>query len=342
MATQPDKTVDHSRRNIWLGIILSIICLGGIFFFIEPAEILAAMAMADFGYLGLATVGIVLFLVLRAVRWGFMLSNDAPWSTIFHIQNIGYMLTNIFPLRIGDVARAVLIGNVPPITISRGVSTMVVERILDMLFIVAIFPFTLAYVPFLEPWMQDAARGSGIAAIVGIAILIIAANQRPLAGRLATQFFKRIPFLETGTWVGRIDRLLAGLDSLTRPKDGLILTALSIVVWLPILFSYYAVLVAVGIEPTLPMVAFVVCAAAFSIAAPSSPGQIGVFHAGVIAALAMLGQPRAEAASFAFLYHLLNLLSMVVLGLIGIYATGSTWGKVIESTQAFMRRTKGK
>jgi glycosyltransferase 2 family protein len=250
------------------------------------------------------------------------------------------MLTNILPLRMGDVARAVLIGNVPPITISRGISTMVVERILDMLFIVAIFPFTLAYVPFLEPWMQDAARGSGIAAIVGILILIVAANQRPLAGRLATQFFKRIPFLETGTWVGRIDRLLAGLDSLTRPKDGLILTVLSIVIWLPILFSYYAVLVAVGIEPTLPMVAFVVCAAAFSIAAPSSPGQIGVFHAGVIAALAMLGQPRAEAASFAFLYHLLNLLSMVVLGLIGIYATGSTWGKVIESTQAFMRRTR--
>jgi hypothetical protein len=50
-----DKNIDRSRRNIWLGIILSIICLGGIFFFIEPAEILAAMATADFGYLGLAT-----------------------------------------------------------------------------------------------------------------------------------------------------------------------------------------------------------------------------------------------------------------------------------------------
>lgn len=340
MGIQTNTTVDRSRRNIWLGIILSLLCLGAIFFFIEPAEILAAMATADLTYVGLAAIGIVLFLVLRAVRWRFMLSNEVTWSTTFHIQNIGYMLTNILPLRLGDVARAVLIGNVPPITISRGISTMVVERILDMLFIVALFPFTLAYVPFLEPWMQDAARGSGIAAIMGILILIIAANQRPLAGRLATQFFKRIPFLDTETWVGRIDRLLAGLDSLTRPKDGLILSILSVILWLPILFSYYAVLVAVGIEPTLPMVAFVVCAAAFSIAAPSSPGQIGVFHAGVIAALTMLGQPRAEAASFAFIYHLLNLVGMVFMGLIGIYATGATWGKVIESTQSFMRRTK--
>lgn len=340
MGTQTNATIDRSRRNIWLGIILSLLCLGAIFFFIEPAEILAAMATADLSYVGLATIGIVLFLVLRAVRWRFMLSNEVTWSTTFHIQNIGYMLTNILPLRLGDVARAVLIGNVPPITISRGISTMVVERILDMLFIVALFPFTLAYVPFLEPWMQDAARGSGIAAIVGILILIIAANQRPLAQRFATQLFKRIPFMDTETWVGRIDRLLAGLDSLTRPKDGLILSILSVILWLPILFSYYAVLVAVGIEPTLPMVAFVVCAAAFSIAAPSSPGQIGVFHAGVIAALAMLGQPRAEAASFAFIYHLLNLVGMVVMGLIGIYATGATWGKVIESTQSFMRRTK--
>jgi glycosyltransferase 2 family protein len=218
----------------------------------------------------------------------------------------------------------------------------VVERILDMIIIVTMLPFTLAYVPFLEPWMQDAAWGSGIAAIGGILILIVAANQRPFAGRLASQLFQRISFLDTDTWVGRIDRLLAGLDSLTRPQDGLVLAVLSIITWLPIIFSYYVVLLAVGIEPSLPMAAFVVCAAAFSIAAPSSPGQIGVFHAGVIAALTMMGQPRAEAASFAFIYHLLNLLSMVIMGLIGIYATGSTWGKVIESTQAFMRRTKEK
>ena len=342
MGTQTDTTVDRSRRNIWIGIIVSLICLGAIFFFIEPAEILAAMQTADLGYLGLAVVGMLLFLIIRAVRWRFMLSNDVALSTTFHIQNIGYLLTNILPLRIGDVARAVLIGNVPPITISRGISTMVVERMLDMIIIVTMLPFTLAYVPFLEPWMQDAALGSGIAALGGTLLLIVAANKRPFVQKLITRLLQPIPFLDSAIWIGRVDRLLAGLDSLTRPKDGLILALLSILTWLPIIFSYYVVLLAVGIQPTIPMAAFVVCAAAFSIAAPSSPGQIGVFHAGVIAALAMLGQPRAEAASFAFIYHLLNLLSMVIVGLIGIYATGATWGKVIESTQAFMRRTKSR
>jgi uncharacterized membrane protein YbhN (UPF0104 family) len=148
----------------------------------------------------------------------------------------------------------------------------------------------------------------------------------------------RIPFLNTEKWVRRVDDLLGGLSSLTRLKDGLGLILLSLLTWLPILFAYYVGLRAVHLELTLAMAGFVVCAAAFSIAAPSSPGQIGVFHAGVIAALTVLGQPEAPSASFAFLYHALNLLMMVILGMIGLTSTGATLSHVVATTQGFMRR----
>jgi glycosyltransferase 2 family protein len=324
------------RRHFWLGMLISLACLVAIFFFIEPAEILQALANARYGYLTLAGAGVVAFLMIRAVRWRFMLGNDAPWTQVFHIQNIGYFLTFILPFRLGDVARALLIGNVPPITIARGISTMVVERILDLLFIITLLPFTLASVERLPAWLQDVARFSGFAAVGAIVLLIIAANQRPFAARLATALLGRFSFLETRRWVGRLDSLLAGLDSLTRPRDGFLLVILSILTWLPILFAYHMGLLAVNLSPTLAMSAFVVCVAAFSVAAPSSPGQVGVFHAGVIAALELLRQPHAEAASFAFLYHALNLVSVTILGLIGIYGTGATFSKVVASTRAFV------
>ena len=108
--------------------------------------------------------------------------------------------------------------------------------------------------------------------------------------------------------------------------------------WLPIICAYYATLLAVNIEPSFLMAAFVVCAAAFSVALPSSPGQIGVFHAGVIAALQLLGQPEGASASFAFLYHAVNIAVMVGFGIIGILSTGATFREVIDSAQAFLNR----
>jgi uncharacterized protein (TIRG00374 family) len=328
------------RRQFWLGMAISAACLAAIFLFIEPAAIGEALKTARYGYLALTGAGLVAFVLLRAVRWRFMLNNELAWNQVFHIQNIGYMLTMLLPFRLGDVARAVLIGNVPPVTIARGVSTMVVERILDMMFIVTLLPFTLAEAAVLPVWMQAGARGFGVASLVLIVILIVAAGQRPFVQRIATFIFNRIPFLDTETWARRVDELLAGLNSLTRLKDGLILIVLSVLIWLPIIGAYYTTLTAVHIQPTWAMAGFTVCAAAFSVALPSSPGQVGVFHAAVTIALTqVLGQPDGPSASFAFLYHALNVTTMVVLGLIGLSRTGATFSHVVASTQKFMRRS---
>ncbi len=329
---------NNSRRQLWLGILISLACLAAIFYFIRPQEIIAAMKTARFGYLVLSAAGIIAFLIIRAVRWRFMLNNDVPWLTVFHIQNIGYLISTVLPLRLGDIARAVLIGNVPPVTISRGISTMVVERVLDMLFIVTLLPFTLAGVEVLPDWMRIAARASGIAAIAAITILIIAANKRSLAVRIVTRILDYIPFMNTQAWASRTDNFLTGLDSLTRLKDGVVLLTLTLATWIPIIAAYYTTMLAVNLQPSFLMAAFVVCAAAFSVALPSSPGQIGVFHAGVIAALKVWGQPEAASASFAFIYHALNSMILIVLGIIGIVGTGSTFRHVVTSTQAFLNR----
>ena len=327
---------NKNRRQVWLGILISLISLAAIFFFIRPQEILVALQTTRYGYLIFTGLGIIAFLAIRAVRWRYMLHNDAPWATVFHIQNIGYLLSSVLPLRIGDVARAVLIGSVPPITISRGISTMVVERVLDMLFIIALLPFALSGVEQMPDWMRAGAQAMGVAAIGGIVVLIIAANQRERATHLVESILEHIPFLDTAAWTARADNFLAGLDSLTNFKDAAWLILLTIATWLPIIGAYYAMLLAVNLDPSLVMAAFVVCAAALSVALPSSPGQIGVFHAGVIAALQVWGQPEAQAASFAFLYHALNTAIMIGFGIVGIFATGSTFRQVVDSTQEFI------
>lgn len=332
-----------SRLQFWLGIALSVACLIALFVLIDPREILQALGDAHYGYMALSAAGITVFLVLRAIRWRFMLDNAVSYGRVFHIQNIGYLLTYILPFRLGDVGRAVLIGNVPPITLGQGISTMVVERVLDLLFIVILLPFTLANVESLAPAIRDAARVSTVLALLSIVVLILAANfQRPSL-RLFRAVIGRIPFMNDERWSRRFEQLLAGLNSLTRLKDGLFLVFLSIVIWIPIILAYYSGLRAVGLEPTLAMAGFVVCAAALSITAPSSPGQVGVFHAGVTFALVqILRQPQAASASFAFLYHAVNFAVVIVFGLLGVYSIGATLGNVIRSSQKLLRRNSEK
>ena len=328
----------RDRRQFWLGMVISAISVALILLLVKPAEIIDALRQANPIYIGLSALGILLFMLVRAVRWRYMLANDISWAQVFHIQNIGYMFNMVLPFRLGDVARAVLIGSVPPITLARGLSTMVVERLLDMMFIVAILPFTLVEVVSLPSWMQDGARASGIIAVAAIGVLILAANQRQLATRWGTAVLNRIPFMNTQQWVRRMNELLDGLGSLTRLKDSLVLILLSILVWIPILFAYQWGIQAVGGQISLLAASFVVCAAALSIALPSSPGQIGVFHIGVTAAMLALGQEEGAAAAFAIVYHALNLITMIILGLIGLTRIGTTFRSVIETTQRFMRR----
>jgi glycosyltransferase 2 family protein len=332
----------QDRRQFWIGMGISVISIVVILLLVNPAEIITSLRQADVSFIALSALGILLFMIIRAIRWRFMLGNEISGSQVFHIQNIGYMFNMVLPFRLGDVTRAILIGNVPPMTLARGFSTMVVERILDMMFIVALLPFTLVEVISLPSWIQDGARASGFIALTAIGVLIVAANQRPLATRWATAVFKRISFINTEQWIGRMNELLDGLNSLTRLKDSLILVLLSIIVWIPILFAYQAGIRAVGGQVSLLAASFVVCAAALSIAIPSSPAQIGVFHLGVTAALLALGQSESVAAGFAVIYHALNLISMIVLGLIGLTRTGTTFRSVITTTQQFMQRKKEK
>ena len=335
-----EQNSHKGRWQIWLGILIGVACLAAVFIlYARPSEIVESLRHVHPGYLLIGGLAVVGFLVIRAVRLLFMLDYAIPYSKVFHIQNIGYMLSQLLPLRLGDVARVVLIGNVPPVTMAQGLSTLVIERLLDLLLIVVLLPFTVSGIADLPEWMRSFAQLSGFIAIAGIIVLVIAANQRERASRMVGGLIGRfLPFLDRDSWVRRFDNLLVGLKSLTSIRDGLILTILTILVWIPIIIAYYFTMLAVNLEPTWIMAAFVVCAAALSVAIPSTPGQAGPFHFAVITALQLYGQPAAESASFAFLYHIGALLVMVIMGTIGVFSTGVTFGNVIRSAQSFASR----
>lgn len=311
----------QKKRQFWLGMSMSLLCLGGMFWVIRPSEILDAVQQTNPRYLLWTVLYLSLYLLLRAVRWRFLLGNRIAQGDLFHIQNIGQMLTQLLPFRLGDVARAVLVGQKPGLSVSQGITTMVVERLLDLLLMVLLLPFTLWQLTTIPEWLRQAALVSGVASVGLVCFLIMLANKRPLAHNLVAWMGQKWSRLQLPSLHQQLDNLLDGLHAFTNWRAGLTLLGLTLLTWLPVVLAYNATLQAVRLPPSLLNATFIMIVGAFAVAAPSSPGQIGVFHMGVIAAMTALGQPAETAASLAVLYHAINFLLMVCSGLVGVYRT---------------------
>ena len=321
----------QKKRQFWLGMVISLLCLGGMFWVIKPAEIAQAIQQARPIYLLGTAVYLLIYLFLRAVRWRYLLGNHISQAKLFHIQNIGQMLTQLLPFRLGDVARAFLVGQQPGLSVPQGVTTMVVERLLDMLLMVLLLPLALLQIETLPAWLRQAGLFSGAATVGLIAGLIVLANKRPFAHKLLSWLGTKWTRLASNKLHQQLDSLLDGLRAFTQWRSALILLGLSVLTWLPVVLAYNAALQAVHLPASFLNATFIMIVGAFSVAAPSSPGQIGVFHMGVIAAMTVLGLPAEAAASLAVLYHGINFLLMVLSGIVGLNNIQLSWQSLTRS-----------
>ena len=57
----------------------------------------------------LASILLVISVLLRAIRWKFLLNVDTNVMNLFSAQLIGYFVNNILPIRIGDIIKSYVI-----------------------------------------------------------------------------------------------------------------------------------------------------------------------------------------------------------------------------------------
>lgn len=325
----------RSNFSLVIGLIISGLSLVLLWQLIDVREAIHEISTADYRLVALGGLAQIVFLILRTFRWRFILNNQVAWPKVFHIQNIGYMLTMLLPFRLGDLIRAFLIGKVKPLNFMQGASSMVLERILDLLVIVILFPFAINGIETLPNQVRVAGNIFGTAAVIGVIVLVLMANAPAQVKKIATTILNFISFMDTDIWIERLEGVLAGLDALTSVKNVAYLLVSSFVIWVPILFSYWITMLAVGIPATLSIAVYTVCIAAFGVAIPSSPGQIGVFEAAVsLALVSIVGQEiSSTAASFGIIYHAVQFLVLLAVGSFGLMAQGESLGSLIQQSR---------
>lgn len=324
------------RTQFWVGILISAVCLLLIFSIVDIDELWQALKAADWRVVLVILAGQIWFVMLRVWRWQIMVADEEKsvrfWP-LFHAQNIGYFFTNLLPFRVGDLARGYVASLEPNLDLAKALSSVVLERILDMLIIVILFGVLVPQAPTLPAELAAVGRTLSVAAVLGFLVILLAAANRSRALALTCWFLDKIQRLDTERWLAVASSFLDGFSALTRWRKLLPVLALSALIWLGMIVTYFFSLRGFWPQATWLASGVALCAAAFGVSAPSSPGAVGVFDGAIVLGLAAFPLDRAQAAGFAFVYHVVMYLQIMVFGLISLLRSGHSWGAIVAATR---------
>jgi len=306
------------RWQLWVGLVVSLVALVLALRGIDLRQIGETLAKAEYVYLIPATAALLVYLLFRAVRWRLLLGPQESLSRCFWVTNVGYLVSNVFPFRLGDPARAVIIGRGGRISAAAALSTVVVERVLDMLMVVALLA---GVTPFVGGAKSAVGAGlvAGVAALAALAVLVVLAFRPDWGRRVVRRVLGWIPRLDVERWAGLLDGLFEGLAPLRSGRKGLAILAWSVITWASVVVFYWALIRAFLPRPPVLAAPFLVCVAGLGMAVPSSPGAVGVFHAVARYGLTVpFNVPVDQAVTVAFAIHAFQYVAMCLLGLAGL------------------------
>lgn len=256
---------------------------------------------------------------VRIVRWWWMLRALEPELELRSCARpflTSLAVNNTMPLRAGDFVRAFGFRQAlrsPPM---RVVGTLVIERILDLFVLLALFFAGLLGIAAgaFPPAFVTAGVALGATCLGGILVLAFAPTRLQA---LLRRVLRSGP-IAGKAWAeragGLIDHLFDGLSLLKSPRLAAQLLGLSIVAWLleGSMFAAVAWSLRADSSPLGPW--FALATGTLATLLPSSPGYVGTFDYFAILGLTAYGASRAAAAAFALLVHLILWLPVTLVG----------------------------
>ncbi|HET9952071.1 MAG TPA: lysylphosphatidylglycerol synthase transmembrane domain-containing protein [Candidatus Eisenbacteria bacterium] len=299
-----------------LGIALSVLAIVAMLRAVNAADVWVHLRATRVEWL-LAGIGITIVgYVVRAYRWRVLLSpqREIPVGRVFGPTVVGFLAINTLPARIGEFVRAYLLARLERLPAAAVLGSCALERVLDLILLAAIWVVLLFVAPFPEWFRVSGYLTFGLGGVIVLGLWLFHARGHHAGRLLDAGFLKSVPVRVREGIRGAIPAFAEGLRALGAPgvlwKSG----AWSVAMWLCSALGFLAIGYAAGL--TLPLWApfllvFVVCVA---ILLPSSPGFVGVMEAACVVGLSLVGVDGARGLAYGILYHLSQILPLVVLG----------------------------
>ena len=305
----------RSSWKSWLGLLLSLAFLWLALRNVQWPGVWSAWRAARVDLLLLGTVLLVASWGIAAIRWRVLLAGVAGlrFRDTFAFIMIGYLANTVLPLRLGDLARASLIGRKKNAGISRALGSIAIERMMDVLMLVALTLALMRVLAIPAP-IQAGLTGMVAVGLVGLVGLMVISLNRQHLPKLTMWLARVMPHRLADRILTLLGNFSSGADVLHRPAGFLMVVMLSAGVWLAAGMGTLAWVTAFHLQVPWYAGFFVLVMVNLGSAIPSSPGYIGVYHYLAMLALSLWTPDRSATLAYALGTHALNMLANVVLG----------------------------
>jgi uncharacterized protein (TIRG00374 family) len=297
----------------------------------EPRRLLDCLGEVRLGFLAPIFLSLAALCVLRALRWAWILRPVRCLSAgqIFPALMVGALGDQCLPTHLGELLRVWAIRREHGVGVAAALSSIVVERVLDVLTILLLFAGVLLFLPGTLDLGNRTSAASVLSVGVAIAVVLIlvvlvvlfvlqrSRRGRGILERLLALALRVLP----RTFRCRIEEAfrtaLPALSALRSLRRFLLLLALSLGQWVAnglLLYFTAASLSSGGATPPPQAALLLTVAVVIGGLLPTAPGYLGTLQLCFVVALSPFGVPR-EAAIAASLYAVLaGSLPVVIVG----------------------------
>lgn len=337
--------------SLLLGTLISVITLYFAFKNVPFAELLQYLAAVNYFWIIPSIMAIVLAFVLRVIRWQVILGASRPisfWES-FHPLMIGFMANCVYPGRVGEIARPLILRAKSQVPFTTGLATVVAERVLDLLFLIFLFGLILLKIEPQDGYqiqfasyridhgvLMDLGKGMLFMGVLLMAIIILICFEKS-RNKIETLIIK-LPALmfflnpsQKSNFENRftiftsniMGNIVSGFALVKSPKRIYTCLIYSAFIWTLSGYSYYIMAKGCpGIDLSIFQITAVMVLICFAIALPSAPGYWGLWEAGGVFALSLFGVSQKDALGFTLINHAIHIFPVIIIGLVSAWITG--------------------
>lgn len=240
---------DRLKRREWIVGLVVLAALAGLFAYEQHTHpfnskmFLDGFQKANWTKAGMAVACIYLGLVLRAIRWAWLLrpNQRVPLFSLLGTQVMGFTAVALIG-RLADPVRPYLVAKKTGLPVSSQIAVYIVERLFDagsmaLLFCSAILLSPAGSLPHQEIFNKVGKGGLAVTAAGALFLVAVRLSGKAVAA-FSEIFLAPLSHKVAHTVGQKIRAFHAGLDTLRTPVDFVTTLALSLAMWCLITFAY--------------------------------------------------------------------------------------------------------
>jgi uncharacterized protein (TIRG00374 family) len=333
------------RPRLAIVLLATALCMGWVLSGIDWSQGLDARGV-HWERMGLVMLFFMLTHMARALRMILLLEQRVSYRSMFSVTSVGFLAINVIPFRLGEFVRPYLLLEKHQIPFGTSLAAVVLERLLDLLFLLLMllgvsFLVALPEQGILVGDIDVVSAGQTFAGVVmalGTVVLVVVL----VLGPRVTRLLERTPIAPE--MLGRVAHMLEAFRDgvaylLRRPLRAGAVLLCTAGVWLFTLIAVYWALSAFpGIPATWQSALTTWSITLTGMTVAPTPGFFGSYEVFCMASL-MLWQVGTDlAGTFAIVLHLAMFLFTIVIGFLFLSVEGWSLKQVVSQSRSQARQ----